>query len=188
MFHFLISAKHPDTGAPAYTKEELWAEASMLILGGADTTAVTLSGIFFYLVRDEQRLGKLVKEIRSTFSSAEDIVPGPELQSCVYLKAVIEETMRLAPAGTSEMSREVLAGGTTINGEHYPAGVIIGAASWAQSRNYVYGDPYIFRPERWIVDEENGVTAASIALLRLTTTLSPKYRVRVRGRTWRGWR
>jgi cytochrome P450 len=74
--------------------------------------------------------------------------------------------MRLTPASPSEMNREVRPGGITINGEQYPAGVIVGAASWSQTRSSVYRDPYIFRPERWIVDEVNGVTEESIALLR----------------------
>jgi cytochrome P450 len=166
MFHFLISAKDPETDAPAYTKDELWAEANMLIIAGADTTAISMSGVFFYLVRHEIPLRKLAQEIRSAFASADDIIPGPKLQSCVYLKAVIEEAMRLAPTGGSELPRQVRAAGATINGEHYPAGVIVGAAVWAQTRNHVYGDPYIFRPERWIIDEEHGVTAESVAELR----------------------
>jgi cytochrome P450 len=48
----------------------------------------------------------------------------------------------------------VLAGGTSINGEHYPAGVV-SMPNWAMRRNKGrYGDAYIFRPERWIVSDE----------------------------------
>ncbi|TVY82222.1 Cytochrome P450 monooxygenase apf7 [Lachnellula suecica] len=166
MFHFLCEAKDPETGAPAYDKNELWAEANLLIIAGADTTSVSLCGIIFYLVRNDRCLEKLVKEIRSTFSTADSINYGPKLQSCVYLKACIEEGMRLTPAGPSELNREVKPGGMTINNEHYPAGVIVGAANWTQSRNDTYGDPYIFRPERWIADEASGVTAESIKVIR----------------------
>jgi len=49
MFHCLRESKNPDTGAPAYSQEELWAEANMLIISGADTTAVSLCGIYSIL-------------------------------------------------------------------------------------------------------------------------------------------
>lgn len=166
MFHFLRESKNPDTGAPAYSQEELWAEANMLIIAGADTTAVSLCGIFFYLVRDQIRLEKLAHEIRSTFASANDIVPGQKLQSCTYLRACIDEGMRLTPAGPSELGREIKPGGATINGEHYPAGTVVGVAAWAQTRNEVYRDPLVFRPERWIVDTASGVTEENISLCR----------------------
>ncbi|KAH8678562.1 benzoate 4-monooxygenase cytochrome P450 [Tricladium varicosporioides] len=166
MFHFLRESKNPDTDAPAYTQEELWAEANMLIIAGADTTAVSLCGIFFYLVHDEIRLKKLTYEIRSTFVSANEIVPGQKLQSCIYLRACIDEGMRLTPAGPSETGREIKAGGAIINGEHYPAGTVVGVAAWAQTRNEVYRDPLVFRPERWIVDTANGVTEENISLCR----------------------
>jgi cytochrome P450 len=166
MFHFLRESKNPDTGAPAYSPAELWAEANMLIIAGADTTAVSLCGIFFYLVRDNIRLDKLAHEIRSTFASANDITPGQKLQSCIYLRACIDEGLRLAPAGPSETGREIKPGGATINGIHYPAGTVVGVAAWAQTRNEVYGDPLVFRPERWIVDTANGITEESVALCR----------------------
>ncbi|KAH6672865.1 cytochrome P450 monooxygenase-like protein [Halenospora varia] len=166
MFHFLRESKNPDTGAPAYSQEELWAEANLLIIAGADTTAVSLCGIFFYLVRDQIRLEKLAHEIRSTFASASDIVPGQKLQSCTYLRACIDEGMRLTPAGPSELGREIKPGGATINGEHYPAGTVVGVAAWAQTRNEVYRDPLVFRPERWIVDTASGVTEENISLCR----------------------
>lgn len=60
-----------------------------------------------------------------------------------------------APAGPSELPREVLPGGTTIEGEHYPAGIIVGTPNWAMGRNEEqYGDAFTFRPERWIVSNE----------------------------------
>ena len=47
MFHFLYHAKDPDTGKPAFDFRNLLAEANLLILAGSDTTAITISGLFF---------------------------------------------------------------------------------------------------------------------------------------------
>ena len=49
MFHYLYQAKDPETGQPAYSKDELLAEASLLTIAGSDTTSVTLCGFFFYI-------------------------------------------------------------------------------------------------------------------------------------------
>ncbi|KAI5920343.1 cytochrome P450 monooxygenase-like protein [Camillea tinctor] len=167
IFYFLCEARDPDTGLPAYDEATLRAEANLLIIAGSDTTAISLSGIFFYLTGDPLRYQKLVQEIRTTFDLAEDIVYGPKLLSLVYLRACIDEGMRLTPTGPSELPREVLTGGLRVKGEYFPAGTIVGTSAWANSRNQeVYGDPEVFRPERWIVDEAKFVTEKEVARTR----------------------
>ena len=171
MFHFLFQAVDPDTGRKAYSQQELFAEANLLVIAGSDTTSINLSGFFFYIVRNPRSYEKLVKEIRSTFDSADEIAGGPKLSSCKYLRACVDETMRMTPAGPSELSRTVLAGGQMIDGELYPPGVIVGTSGWSSGRSDEYGDPNVYRPERWIVDEEAGVTADEVA--RISTYVHP---------------
>ena len=156
MLHFLCSAKDPETGEPAFKYKELLAESSLLIMAGSDTSALTISSLFFYITHNQRVYLKLVKEIRETFSSPEEIVHSPKLLTdCKYLRACIDETLRLAPAGPSELPREVLPGGTTIEGDHYPEGVIVATPNWAMGRHEGhYGDALTFRPERWIVSDE----------------------------------
>ncbi|KAI0181176.1 cytochrome P450 monooxygenase-like protein [Hypoxylon sp. FL1284] len=170
IIYFLCEAQDPDTGHPAYDESTLRAEANLLIIAGSDTTAISLSGIFFYLTNHPYQYQKLVKEIRTTFDSAENIVYGPKLSSCAYLKAFVDEAMRLTPTGPSELPREVLAGGIIIiKGEYFPEGTLVGTSPWADSRNEeIYGDANIFRPERWIADEtETGVvTQEEMARMR----------------------
>ncbi|KAF2791120.1 benzoate 4-monooxygenase cytochrome P450 [Melanomma pulvis-pyrius CBS 109.77] len=165
MFHFLCEAKDPDTGRPAHDEQTLRAEASLLVIAGSDTSATSLTATMFYLSLPSQahRLTKLVREIRSTFQSAEEIVQGPKLASCVYMKACIEEAMRLSPAGPSELARQVRAGGIIIKGDYYPEGTIVGTSAFTSGRNEkIYGDSYTYRPERWIVDEAAGVTQQDV--------------------------
>jgi cytochrome P450 len=67
MFYFLCKCQNPNTGHPAYTEDELRAEASLLIIAGSDTTTASLAGIFWYLVRAPRCYQKLVDELQSTF-------------------------------------------------------------------------------------------------------------------------
>ncbi|KFA71239.1 hypothetical protein S40288_07811 [Stachybotrys chartarum IBT 40288] len=159
IIHFLCEAKNPDTGLPAFGEQDIRSETNLLIIAGTDTTSVSMQGIFFYLSGDPFRSQKLAHEVRSTFASVEEIVHGPKLLSCVYLKACIDEGMRLTPPGPCETPREVLPGGLMVNGQFYPEGTVVGTVPWCNSRdNDVFGDAGVFRPERWIVNEEAGVT------------------------------
>ena len=88
LLHYLFKTTD-DTGNPAYSVDELNAEANMLIIGGSDTTSTILSGFWFYLTRDPRVYAKLVEEIRTTFKSADDIKTGPALISCKYLQACV---------------------------------------------------------------------------------------------------
>ncbi|KAL8748797.1 MAG: hypothetical protein Q9184_007084, partial [Pyrenodesmia sp. 2 TL-2023] len=110
---------------------------------------------------------KLVQHIRTTFASVDEIVDGPKLSSCQYLRVCLDEALRLTPAGPSELSRTILPGGLTIDGEYFPAGCNVGTAGWSNGHNDLnYGDSNIYRPERWIVDEDNGVSAESVAYIK----------------------
>lgn len=162
IFHFLCAAKDPVTGE-RYSEDALRAEAIMLIVAGSDSVSTILAGFWFYISRNESAYTRLTTEIRSTFKSSDEIVSGPKLASCVYLHACIDESLRIAPAGPSEFAREVLPGGTTINGEYFPQGVVVGCSNWAMGRNeQIFGDPNRFRPERYIPSEATGVTVEEV--------------------------
>jgi cytochrome P450 len=153
MFHFLLTATDIDTNLPAYTdRNHLLAEARLLVLAGTDTSAATLCGLFFYLSHNPRVLAKLNSEIRSTFISVHEIMLGPELSKCQYLRACVDEALRLAPPAPGELPREILPGGAVIQGQFYPSGTVVGCSAWSMGRDEaVYGDANTFRPERWIV-------------------------------------
>ncbi|PQE16354.1 Benzoate 4-monooxygenase cytochrome P450 protein [Rutstroemia sp. NJR-2017a WRK4] len=163
IFHYLFNAKN-ETGQPAYTNGELLEEAGLIVIAGTDTTANALSGFWFYITRSPRVYSKLVEEIRTTFQSADDIKMGPTLSSCKYLHATIDETLRCCPSLPSDLPREVLPGGLSIEGHHLPAGTQVGVGGWAiMHKQEIFSDPWTFRPERWIVDPEAGVTADDVA-------------------------
>jgi len=152
MFHFLLNAVDPETNLPAYTeRHNLLAETRLLVLAGTDTSAGTMCGLFFYLAHNPRVLVKLTAEIRSTFASVKEIMLSPKLSRCQYLRACIDEALRISPPAPGELPREVLPGGATIQGRFYPEGTIVGCAAWSMGRDEtVYGDAGMYRPERWI--------------------------------------
>ena len=115
-FYYLLKAKDPETGQ-GFTERELWGESNLLIIAGSDTTSTALAGTFFYLVHNQQALDKLKQEVRGAFGDVEQIRMGATLPSLHYLRACIDEAMRLSPPVGGLLPRQVLAGGTEIVSE-----------------------------------------------------------------------
>lgn len=91
-------------------------------MAGYDTTATALAGVTYLLATNHHAMKKLAQELRATFSSEEEIGI-LSTQDLPYLRAVIDEALRIYPPGGSGMPREVPEGGDTIFGQYVPAGV-----------------------------------------------------------------
>jgi cytochrome P450 len=157
-FYYLLKARDPETGE-GFSTPELWGESNLLIIAGSDTTSTGMAATIFYLVRSSSALKRVTAEVRSKFSNVEDIVHGPALNSCSYLRACIDEAMRLSPSVGGILPREVLAGGITVDGHKLPAGTVIGTPHYAIHHNEAYfPSAHSFVPERWLAGEMNPLT------------------------------
>ncbi len=84
---------------------------------------------------------------------------GPELASCRFLHACIDEALRMSPPVGSALFREVVApGGAVIDGHPVPQGADVGVGIYAIHHSpECYGpDPFVYRPDRWLVDDGHG--------------------------------
>lgn len=177
-FHYLFRGRDPETGV-GYTDETLGAESELLIIAGSDTSSTVLAATFFYLVHNPRVLRKLAEVLRETFASVEEIrYSNPKVASLAYLQAVLNESMRMSPPVGAHIPREVLPGGATIEGIEVPATTIVGVPAYTIHHNEeYYRHPFDFWPERWIVDEDAGVTAESVETARAafaTFSLGPR--------------
>lgn len=163
-FHYLFKYKDPDTGKLVLSRNELWMECELLIVAGANTTATVLAALFFYLVHNQDVQERLASEIQSEFSHINEIVAGPKLHACKFLRAVISEGLRLAPPVAAELPRTVLPGGTYAEGHFFPPGVDLSICTYCLGLNEdVFPEPFQFRPERWMKDME-GSSEESVKL------------------------
>ncbi|KAI1326131.1 cytochrome P450 [Xylariaceae sp. FL0255] len=143
-------------GSDKLEVNDIWSEATFFLQAGhGDTTATCLSAAFFYLSRNSTSYGTLAKEIRSAFADASDIRAGPTLASCHYLRACIDETLRLSPPAPGTLWREQNMNDAKdhllIDGHVIPKGTAIGINIYALHHNEKYfPDPFIFKPERWL--------------------------------------
>jgi cytochrome P450 len=106
-----------------------------------------MAAIFFYLSRNPDAYARAAAEVRSTFSSVEDIQGGAKL--------CIDEAMRMSPSVGQTLSREAPAGGAIVDGDFIPAGCDVGVPIYAiHHKEEVYPDPFDYNPDRWMVEKE----------------------------------
>jgi cytochrome P450 len=157
IFSFLLTAKDPETG-DGLPMPELMMEGNTLIVAGSDTSSTTLSAILYYPLRNPYCLQRLTTEVRQSFSHEEDIRVGPKLRSCTYLRACIDEAMRMTPAVADLLPRVVLPGGLQISALDLDilAGVDVGVCTYAiqHYRDYIV-EPFKYDPGRWLAKDPN---------------------------------
>lgn len=112
--------KRTRDGADGMSESEVLANAALLVLAGSETTAMALSGFFFYLSQNPHVHALLVDEIRSAFDGPEDITLR-STASLEYLQACINEILRIYPPATEITPR--ISPGDFIDGKYVPAGV-----------------------------------------------------------------
>jgi cytochrome P450 len=78
-------------------------------------------GVLVLLLENPESHQVLVKEVRETFSSYEEIIPGKTLTSLSYLRACIEETLRMLPSNNTGLPR--ISPGAMVDGQYIPKGV-----------------------------------------------------------------
>lgn len=79
---------------------------------------------------------------------------GPKMHQCTFLRACIEESMRMSPSAASSLWREVTDTGAEVDGEYIPPGVDVGTCIYSIHHNPAYyPHPFTFCPERWIAKE-----------------------------------
>ncbi|KAK8024730.1 hypothetical protein PG990_002553 [Apiospora arundinis] len=156
---YSVLADHVGKGQEGLYQGELWPEAIFFIMAGGNTTAAALSAAFFYLSRNPTVYDKLATEIRSTFKSGREIHSGEKLKSCKYLRACIDETLRMSPAATVISWRQIDPKATTsseswiVDGHIIPPGTQVGVPLYSLFHNEEYfPDSFTWKPERWLED------------------------------------
>jgi len=140
------------------TDEQVLASCTSMIFAGSETTAISLSSVFYYLLKNPQAYEKLMQELDENAANggiAErpyNQVSWAEAQKLPYLDAVIQEAFRLHPAAGLILERYTPPQGVEICGRFIPGGVIVGCNPWVvHRREEVFGgDVNAFRPERWL--------------------------------------
>ncbi|KAE8440788.1 hypothetical protein EG329_006566 [Mollisiaceae sp. DMI_Dod_QoI] len=142
------------------SKDDLFGISIANIAAGSETTAITLSAIFYHLLEHPTSYQRLQQEIDAACTTGliDDPITFRQALNLPYLQAVIKEALRLHPAVGLGLQRCVPAGGAILNGRMFPEGTTVGVNAWVAHRNTsIYGhDADKWRPERWLEIEADG--------------------------------
>jgi cytochrome P450 len=107
-----------DPGSTLST-DEILSNHSFMMMAGSETTATLLSGCTFFVLKCPEVHEKLLFQIRHRFSSPSEITFS-SLADMSYLRAVLQEALRMYPPLPLGMPRVVPSGGAIISGRFVP--------------------------------------------------------------------
>ncbi|KAH0594228.1 hypothetical protein MHUMG1_08067 [Metarhizium humberi] len=145
-----LKNKTPGRG---HDREQMVTECAFSTFSSADAYGILLSGLFHYLCHYPRVYEKLAADMRGRYVPGEDIVWDANLASSVYLRAVINEVLRLLPPACGVHWRECERQGFAVGPDRVPmsAGSDVGMSLFSVFRDgRIYRDPVRFWPERWI--------------------------------------
>ncbi|KAI1323675.1 cytochrome P450 [Xylariaceae sp. FL0255] len=140
---------------------DIFAVAHGAIFAGSDSTASSMQSLFYLVLSSPQTYTRLSQEISSAVLTgslpATGNISWQQAQSLSYFQACLKEAMRLRPAVGLNITRLVPGpDGVEIEGRRVAAGTRVAVNAWVLHRDKeVFGDDAdVFRPERWLGDEE----------------------------------
>ncbi len=166
------------------TREHIYSELITFLFAGHETTALSLTWAIYHLLKHPEVLAKLRAEI----SGLADASPS-SLSSAPYLKATVQETLRIHPIVTETLRKlkEPLQLGEYV----IPVGTAVAPATVLAHHNATtYPEPESFRPERFLERSYSpfeympfggghrrciGAAFASYEMAMVLGTLLPKY-------------
>ena len=106
------------------SKTVIEAQASVIILAGSETSAVTLTAALYYVISNDDIYRRLCEEVRSAFKTSADISLQGVLSRLPYLEACVQETLRIHTPIANGFPRFVAdSEGATISGNWVPQNV-----------------------------------------------------------------
>jgi len=153
--------------------------AVSMAFAGSETTAISLSSVFYYLLKNPRCMEEVYRELDSKakegfFGDYENgLVTWTESQKLPYLDACIKEAFRLHPAPGLTLERIVPPQGADIAGHFVKGGTIVGCSAWVMHRRKeIFGeDVEVYRPERWLADETKDRNAEEKRIKEMTGTM-----------------
>lgn len=129
---WLLEAEPMD---PDPFRERMWmvGDSRLIIVAGSDTTACTLTHIFYHIAKDSAHAEKLRQELKPLMQP-DGSFDTKDLANADYLNGSINEALRLHPPVPSGLSRLTPPEGITIGETHVPGDTIVAVPLWTMGR------------------------------------------------------
>ncbi|CAM1508744.1 Fc.00g055920.m01.CDS01 [Cosmosporella sp. VM-42] len=143
---------------------EIIAEVSIMLNAGSVTTAIAITNVVYQLLKNPKCMKKLRTEIDLALDAGEQddaenmseyyedgVIPYDRLKHLPYLRACLDESLRLFPPTVHGLLRLTPEVGMNIVGDYVPGGVSVMMSALTAHRDpAVFPDGDSFIPERWL--------------------------------------
>lgn len=135
-----------EEGNRVFNDKQVRDEVITFFIAGQETTANALSWAFWLISSHREVEQRIVKELRNVLDGG---LPSYEhIEKLVYLKNVVNESMRLYPPAWTVVRRAV--NDYNIGGYEISAGSDVYMSQFVVHRDpRIYDQPMMFKPERW---------------------------------------
>ncbi|KAJ3542943.1 hypothetical protein NM208_g3834 [Fusarium decemcellulare] len=136
------------TGSPNNLEwGEIVSEIGAIINAGADTTAIALTQTLELLCKHPQHMDRLRQEIDSVLEPGEVIAPYDKVKDLPFLRACIDESLRIIPPTSAGLPRRTPAEGAQILDEWIAGDTSVNMTIYAAHRDpKIFPDPETYNP------------------------------------------
>ncbi|TKA70335.1 hypothetical protein B0A49_04027 [Cryomyces minteri] len=132
---------------------EIVAEVSIMMNAGSDTTAIAMNNVMFWLLKTPAVLARLRAEIDAVLEPDEVVAPYDKVKHLPYLRACLDESLRITPPTTFGLPRRTPAAGAPILGDFIPGDTTVSMSAYVAHRDErIFPDAETYKPERWLAD------------------------------------
>ncbi len=147
-----FTAMKEDKDGPPHNLEwgEIVAEINIMMNAGHDTTVISLRNVLFFLLKYPRHMAKLHEELDEALDEDEIVAPYGKVKHLPYLRACIDESLRMMPPVILGLPRR-----TPLEGAPVLDGFVAGNTSVSMSAYVVHHQESIF--------EDHGIQTGTVA-------------------------
>lgn len=130
---------------------EIVAEVSIMMNAGSDTTALAMNNAMYWLLRNPHCMERLRKEIDSVMEPDEEVAPYDKIKHLPYLRACLDEGLRITPPTSFGLPRNTPPEGAAILGDYIAGDTTVAISAYVAHRDpTMFPDPEVYNPDRWL--------------------------------------
>lgn len=133
---------------------EINAEVNIMLNAGSATTAIAMANVLYQLLKHPKVMERLRNEVDSILEADEVIAPYDKVKNLPFLRACLDESLRLFSPTTHGLGRETPREGMWILDDFIGGGVTVSMSAYVVHRDEtVFPKADQFIPERWLGEE-----------------------------------
>ena len=131
---------------------------------GSDTTAIAMNNVMYMLLKNPTILAKLRAEVDAVLEPHEVVAPYDKVRHLPYLRACLDESLRMYPPSTFGLPRRTPPEGAPILGDFIPGNTSVSISAYVAHRDPImFPDPETYQPERWLGENGKELQSAFIS-------------------------